>query len=52
MSEPLEAAAAAVPSNPPADARAARLREFEREQLIVDYLNRGVSVAEIAVRLG
>jgi transposase-like protein len=32
------------------DARAARLRKFKREQLIVDYLNRGVSVAEIAAR--
>jgi hypothetical protein len=32
------------------DARAARLAKFEREQLIVEYLNRGVSVAEIATR--
>ena len=31
-------------------ARAARLAKFEREQLIVDYLNRGVGVAEIAMR--
>ncbi len=32
--------------------RAARLKKFERERLIIDYLNRGVSVREIAVRLG
>ena len=31
--------------------RAARLKKFERETLVIDYLNRGVSVAEIAVRL-
>ena len=31
--------------------RAARLKKFERERLVIDYLNRGVSVAEIAVRL-
>ncbi len=34
------------------DARAARLARFKREQLIVDYLNRGVSVAEIAAEVG
>ncbi len=34
------------------DARAARLAKFKREQLIVDDLNRGVSVAEIAARVG
>ena len=28
------------------------LRNFKREQLIVDYLDRGVSVAEIAARVG
>jgi hypothetical protein len=33
-------------------ARAARLARFKREQLIVDYLNRGVSVVEIAARIG
>ena len=38
--------------NPPTEARAARLAKFRREQLIVDYLNRGVSVAEIAARVG
>ena len=32
--------------------RAARRAKFERERLIVDYLNRGVSVAEIAGRIG
>ncbi len=37
---------------PPGDARAARLAQFKREQGIVDYLNRGVSVAEIAARIG
>jgi transposase-like protein len=31
--------------------RAARLKKFERERLVIDYLNRGVSVAEIAMRL-
>jgi hypothetical protein len=39
-------------ANPPTPARAARLAKFKREQSIVDYLNRGVSVAEIAARLG
>ena len=38
--------------SPSKDARAARLAKFQREQLIVDYLNRGVSVAEIAARIG
>jgi hypothetical protein len=32
--------------------RGARLNKFKRERLIVDYLNRGVSVREIAVKLG
>ncbi len=32
--------------------RAARLAKFKREQLIVDYLNRGASVAEIAAHVG
>ena len=32
--------------------RAARWEKFERERLIVDFLNRGVSVAEIAGRIG
>ena len=42
----------ARPETPPPDARAARLAKFKREQLIVDYLNRGVSVAEIAAEFG
>ena len=37
--------------HPPAP-RAARLKRFQREQLIVGDLNRGVSVAEIAARIG
>ena len=42
-----------TPLAPPAGARrVARLERFKREQLIVDYLNRGVSVAEIAARTG
>ena len=41
-----------APCNPPEEARAARLAKFKREQLIVDYLNRGVSIAEIAARVG
>ena len=36
----------------PSDARAARLKNFKREQRIVEYLNRGVSVAEIAAEVG
>ena len=32
--------------------RAARQKKFERERLIVDSLNRGVSVAEVAGRIG
>jgi hypothetical protein len=36
--------------DPPA--RAARLTKFKREQRIVEYLNRGMSVAEIAARVG
>ena len=50
MSACLEAALPAAPLDPSEEGRAARLRKFRREQLIVDYLNRGVSVAEIAVR--
>ena len=37
---------------PPPDARAQRLKQFKRDQVVVDYLNRGVSVAEIAARFG
>ena len=52
MSDFAEAAPPAAPLTPSTDARAARLEKFKREQLIVDYLNRGVSVAEIAARVG
>src|SRR5208283_1847991 len=41
----------AAPCDSPPDARAARLAKFKREQTIVDFLNRGVSVAEIAVKI-
>ena len=47
----LQAAPTAAP-NPPVQARAARLEKFQREQAIVEYLNRGVSVVEIAARVG
>ena len=41
------------PCEPASEARAARLAKFERERLIVDDLDRGVSVAEIsALRRG
>jgi hypothetical protein len=52
MSTCLEAAPPVAPSHPPAQSRAVRLKRFEREQRIVEYLNRGVSVAEIATRIG
>ena len=42
----------ASPAPPPGVARAARRKRFKREQLIVDCLNRGVSVAEIAGEIG
>ncbi len=51
MPDPLEAAPPAA-CNRPTPTRAARLKKFKREQLIVDYLNRGVAVAEIAARIG
>ncbi len=51
MSACLETASPTAPS-PPADARAAGMAKFKREQLIVEYLNRGVSVSEIAARIG
>ncbi len=42
-----------TPSLPtPADARAARLEKFKWEQAIVDDLNRGASIGEIAARVG
>ncbi len=52
LSACLEAAPPVAPSYPSTEARGARLAKFKREQLIVDYLNRGVSVAEIAARVG
>ena len=52
MSDCPEAALAGAALNPPSEARAARLEKFKRERLIVDYLNRGVSVAEIAAQIG
>ncbi len=52
LSACLEAAPPVAPSHPSTDARAARLAKFKREQRIVEYLNRGVSVAEIAARVG
>jgi hypothetical protein len=44
MSACVEAASPAVPMSPSTDARAARLAKFERERVIVEYLNRGASV--------
>ena len=52
MSACLEAAPPVAPSNPSTEARAARLAKFKREQRIVEYLNRGISVAEIAAQVG
>ncbi len=52
MSPSLDAAPPLAPSPPPADPRSARLKAFAREQAIVDFLNRGVSVAEIATHMG
>ena len=48
----LDAPLPAAPSPQPADSRAARLAKFKREQRIVEYLNRGVAVAEIAAQVG
>ncbi|MGO9429476.1 hypothetical protein [Rhodoblastus sp.] len=47
----LEAAPSIAAPHSSTDLRAARLAKFEREQLIVDTLNRGVSVAELAARV-
>ena len=52
MSDCPQAASPTAVMNASADARPARLAKFERERLIVDYLNRGVSVAEIAAHIG
>ncbi len=51
MSACVEAAPPIAAPHSSTDLRAARLAIFEREQLIVDYLNRGVSVADLAVRV-
>ncbi len=51
MSDCPEAVSPAAPLAAPTDARGARLAKFKREQLIVDYLNRGVSVVEITARV-
>ncbi len=48
----LDAPLPAAPSPQPADSRAARLAKFKREQRIVEYLNRGVAVVEIAAQMG
>ncbi len=48
----LDAPLSAAPAPQPADPRAARLAKFKREQRIVEYLNRGVAVAEIAAQVG
>ena len=53
MSASVTILSAEKPRNRSIDARrAARRATFERERLIVDSLNRGVSVAEIAARIG
>ncbi len=52
MSDPLEATVPAPACSPASKARAARLAKFKREHRIVEYLNRGVSVAEIAAQVG
>ncbi len=52
MSDRFGAAAPAVACTPPSDARRGRLKTIQREQLIVDGLTGGVSIAEIAARLG
>ena len=51
-SAPSDGARLARQSAPSTDARAALLEKFKWEQLIVAYLNRGVSVGEIAARVG
>ena len=53
MSASVTVLSAAKPRNRSIEARrAARQARFERERLIVDFLNRGVPVAEIAARIG
>ena len=48
----LDAPGQPPPRTRPAHSRAARRAKFQREQLIVDFLNRGVAVAEMAARIG
>ncbi len=52
MSSRPDAAATAAACSPLPQPRAARLAKFKREQRIVEYLNRGVSIAEIAAQVG
>ena len=52
MSACLEAAPPTAPSIRQRTCAPRALMKFEREQLIVDFLNRGVSLAEIAARVG
>jgi hypothetical protein len=52
LSDCPEAASPAAPCDHSTEARAARLAKFEREKLIIEYLNRGVSVPEIAAHVG
>ncbi len=52
MSAYLETAQPTAPSIRQRTCAPRALLKFEREQLIVDVLNRGVSLAEIAARVG
>jgi hypothetical protein len=52
MSACLESAPPVAPCHSPAPARATRLKKFKREQRIVDCLDLGVSIAEIAAQMG
>ncbi len=52
MSDRRETAPPPAARPAPAEAQGARLKRFQREQAIVEYLNRGVSVVEIAARIG
>ena len=52
MSACLDASSSAAPPPPRAEARAARIAKFTREQVIVDFPSRGVSVAEVTAKIG
>ncbi len=52
MSDRRETAPPPAARPAPAEAQGARLKRFQREQAIVEYLNRGVSVVEIDARIG